>query len=136
VYRCELVAKVPRTWCRKDGVHQVQVPWARKKVLICSCRIMLPTRLAPTLPGSEPVHSQAGDRLEGVRETLALAIEELDRKLNEHERPEFWELLSELMFRASRKASGGSDLRLRNQVIVSSNQWSVIRTPSFLFFPS
>src|ERR1700752_2768586 len=25
-YRCELVAKVPRTWCRKDGVHQVQVP--------------------------------------------------------------------------------------------------------------
>ena len=28
-YRCELVAKVPRTWCRKDGVHQVQVPWAR-----------------------------------------------------------------------------------------------------------
>jgi hypothetical protein len=80
--------------------------------------------------------TEAGDRLEGVRETLALAIEELDRKLNEHERPEFWELLSELMFRASRKASGGSDLRLRNQVIVSSNQWSVIRTPSFLFFPS
>ena len=29
-YRCELVAKVPRTWCRRDGVHQVQVPWARK----------------------------------------------------------------------------------------------------------
>ena len=29
-YRCELVAKVPRTWCRKDGVHQVQVPWARQ----------------------------------------------------------------------------------------------------------
>ena len=29
-YRCELVAKVPRTWCRKDGVHQVQVPWARE----------------------------------------------------------------------------------------------------------
>ena len=27
-YRCELVAKVPRTWCRKDGVHQVQAPWA------------------------------------------------------------------------------------------------------------
>ena len=22
-YRCELVAKVPRTWCRTDGVHQV-----------------------------------------------------------------------------------------------------------------
>ena len=30
MYRCELVAKVPRTWCRKDGVHQVQVPWARQ----------------------------------------------------------------------------------------------------------
>jgi len=29
-YRCELVAKVPRTWCRRDGVHQVQVPWARE----------------------------------------------------------------------------------------------------------
>jgi transposase len=29
-YRCELVANVPRTWCRKDGVHQVQVPWARQ----------------------------------------------------------------------------------------------------------
>jgi transposase len=29
-YRCELVAKVPRTWCRKDGVHQVQVPWTRE----------------------------------------------------------------------------------------------------------
>src|ERR1700757_1117506 len=29
-YRCELVAKVPRTWCRTDGVHQVQVPWARE----------------------------------------------------------------------------------------------------------
>src|ERR1700745_4109406 len=29
-YRCELVAKVPRPWCRKDGVHQVQVPWARE----------------------------------------------------------------------------------------------------------
>jgi transposase len=28
-YRCELVAKVPRIWCRKDGVHQVEVPWAR-----------------------------------------------------------------------------------------------------------
>jgi zinc-finger of transposase IS204/IS1001/IS1096/IS1165 len=25
-YRCELVARVPRTWFRKDGVHQVQVP--------------------------------------------------------------------------------------------------------------
>jgi len=29
-YRCELVAKVPRTWCRTGGVHQVQVPWARE----------------------------------------------------------------------------------------------------------
>jgi Helix-turn-helix domain of transposase family ISL3/zinc-finger of transposase IS204/IS1001/IS1096/IS1165 len=29
-YRCELVAKVPRTWCRTDGVHQVQVPWTRE----------------------------------------------------------------------------------------------------------
>jgi transposase len=29
-YRCELVAKVPRVWCRKDGVHQVGVPWARE----------------------------------------------------------------------------------------------------------
>jgi transposase len=29
-YRCELLAKVPRTWCRTDGVHQVQVPWARE----------------------------------------------------------------------------------------------------------
>jgi transposase len=24
------VAKVPRTWCRTDGVHQVPVPWARE----------------------------------------------------------------------------------------------------------
>jgi transposase len=29
-YRCELVAKVARTWCRTDGVHQVPVPWARE----------------------------------------------------------------------------------------------------------
>ena len=29
-YRCELVARVPRTRCRTDGVHQVQVPWARE----------------------------------------------------------------------------------------------------------
>jgi transposase len=29
-YRCELVAKVPRTWCGKDGVLQVQLPWARE----------------------------------------------------------------------------------------------------------
>jgi transposase len=29
-YRCELVAKVPRTWCRTDGAHQVPVPWARE----------------------------------------------------------------------------------------------------------
>jgi transposase len=29
-YRCELVTKVPRTWCRTDGVHQVPVPWARE----------------------------------------------------------------------------------------------------------
>jgi transposase len=29
-YRCELVAKLPRTWCRTDGVHQVQVPWGRE----------------------------------------------------------------------------------------------------------
>ena len=29
-YRCELVARVPRTWCRTDGVHQVPVPWARE----------------------------------------------------------------------------------------------------------
>src|SRR3984957_1988936 len=29
-YRCELVAKVPRTWCHTDGVHQVPVPWARE----------------------------------------------------------------------------------------------------------
>ena len=29
-YRCELVAKVPRTRCRTDGVHQVQVPWSRE----------------------------------------------------------------------------------------------------------
>jgi transposase len=29
-YRCELVAKVPRTWCRTDGVHQVKAPWARE----------------------------------------------------------------------------------------------------------
>jgi len=29
-YRCELVAKVPRVWCGKDGVHQVAVPWARE----------------------------------------------------------------------------------------------------------
>jgi transposase len=29
-YRCELVAKVPHTWCRTDGVHQIKVPWARE----------------------------------------------------------------------------------------------------------
>src|ERR1700724_3870850 len=29
-YRWELAARVPRTWCRTDGVHQVQVPWARE----------------------------------------------------------------------------------------------------------
>jgi hypothetical protein len=29
-YRCELVARVPRTWCRTAGVHQVHVSWARQ----------------------------------------------------------------------------------------------------------
>jgi transposase len=29
-YHCELVAKVPRVWCRHHGVHQVGVPWARE----------------------------------------------------------------------------------------------------------
>jgi transposase len=28
-YECELVARVPRVKCQKDGVRQVQVPWAR-----------------------------------------------------------------------------------------------------------
>src|SRR6266478_6098164 len=27
-YRCELLARVPRVWCRQDGVHLSQVPWA------------------------------------------------------------------------------------------------------------
>jgi transposase len=28
-YRCELVASVPRVWCRQDGVHLIdQLPWA------------------------------------------------------------------------------------------------------------
>jgi transposase len=28
-YRCELVARVPRIWCRKDGVHLIaKLPWA------------------------------------------------------------------------------------------------------------
>jgi transposase len=28
-YRCELVANVPRVWCREDGVHLItEVPWA------------------------------------------------------------------------------------------------------------
>ena len=28
-YRCELVANVPRVWCRQDGVHLInQLPWA------------------------------------------------------------------------------------------------------------
>ena len=27
-YRCELLARVPRVWCRQDGVHLAQVPWA------------------------------------------------------------------------------------------------------------
>ena len=28
-YRCELVARIPRVSCAKDGVRQVSVPWAR-----------------------------------------------------------------------------------------------------------
>ena len=28
-YECELVARVPRVKCVKDGVRQVEVPWAR-----------------------------------------------------------------------------------------------------------
>ena len=28
-YQCELVARVPRVQCQKDGVRQVEVPWAR-----------------------------------------------------------------------------------------------------------
>jgi hypothetical protein len=27
-YHCKLVTKVPRTWCRTDGIHQVKVPSA------------------------------------------------------------------------------------------------------------
>jgi len=29
-YHCKLVAKVLRTWCRTDGIHQLKVPWARE----------------------------------------------------------------------------------------------------------
>jgi hypothetical protein len=31
------VAKVPRTWCRTDGVHQVPVPWARESSGLLGC---------------------------------------------------------------------------------------------------
>ena len=28
--RCELVTRVPLTWCRTDGVRQMEGPWARQ----------------------------------------------------------------------------------------------------------
>src|SRR6516164_4059240 len=55
-YRCELVAKVPRTWCRKDGVHQVQAPWAREGsgfTLVMEALMML-------LSAQMPVDAMAG----------------------------------------------------------------------------
>ena len=56
MYRCELVAKVPRTWCRKDGVHQVQVPWAREG----SGFTLLMEALMMLLSAEMPVDAMAG----------------------------------------------------------------------------
>src|SRR6201987_6192380 len=49
-YRCELVAKVPRTWCRKDGGHQVQVPWAREGTGFTLMREALMLLLSAQIP--------------------------------------------------------------------------------------
>ena len=56
MYRCELVAKVPRTWCRKDGVHQVQAPWAREG----SGFTLLMEALMMLLSAEMPVDAMAG----------------------------------------------------------------------------
>ena len=55
-YRCELVAKVPRTWCRTDGVHQVQVPWGREG----SGFTLLMEALMMLLSAEMPVDAMAG----------------------------------------------------------------------------
>jgi transposase len=69
-YRCELVAKVPRTWCRTDGVHQIQVPWARQGsgfTLMMEALVML---LSAQMPG-EHVSALPLKRLQSVPSTRA-----------------------------------------------------------------
>src|SRR5258708_22155189 len=46
-----MLAKVPCNWCRKDGVHQVEVPWAREAsgfTLLMEALVML---LSAQMPG-------------------------------------------------------------------------------------
>ena len=50
------MAKVPRTWCRKDGVHQVQAPWAREG----SGFTLLMEALMMLLSAQMPVDAMAG----------------------------------------------------------------------------
>ena len=54
-YRCELVARVPRTWCRTDGVHQVPVPWVREG----SGFILMMEALVMMLSAEMPVDAMA-----------------------------------------------------------------------------
>jgi len=74
-YRCELVAKVPRTWCRKDGVHQVQAPWAREGsgfTLMMEALMML---LSAEGSGANFKKGRRADsRALGERESLACEI--------------------------------------------------------------
>ena len=59
-YRCELVAKVPRTWCGKDRVLQVQVPWAREGSGFTLMMEALMLLLSAEMPGNaRPIRSMS-----------------------------------------------------------------------------
>ena len=85
-YRCELVAKVPRTWCRKDGVHQVQVPWAREGsgfTLMMEALVMLLSAQMP-VDGIADLDCDGGGLLLMVEGRSAEALGSFAQALREH----------------------------------------------------
>ena len=58
--------------------------------------------------------------LECMRETLALALEELDGKLKEGERPEFWELLWERYVQSKLDYKSAEEVEMRSRGLLAS----------------
>jgi hypothetical protein len=55
-----------------------------------------------------------------MRETLALALEELDGKLKEGERPEFWELLWERYVQSKLDYKSAEEVEMRSRGLLAS----------------